>query len=214
MTQKCVESIAFHWMSAFMTSFVVLSLRPWNVINCCICLCCLLVPCKEIKWLRHLSAWATDELIKCLSAPAESKMCRVIKSDASLQPACIRPEKTRSSNPVTGSGRRTGTDYCLANTRTWFLNFNVGPGEEWEQEFGLALCWLSSCFSGGPDWATERRRREARKWARRTHRINKWSVCGTGGLFGSESDCFIATQGVSGSMQQTMGQHDQYWHSP
>lgn len=38
----------------------------------------------------------------------------------------------------------------------------------------------------------------------------KWSGCVTGCLLCSKSDCFIATQGASGSRQQTMGQQDQY----
>lgn len=86
---------------------------------------------------------------------------------------------------------------------------------EWDKEFGLPLCWLGSWFSGGPDWATERvGAEEKRKIKSQNEADREWSGCVTGGLFCSKSDCFIATQGVSGSRQETMGQQDQYWHSP
>lgn len=61
---------------------------------------------------------------------------------------------------------RTGTDYCLANTRTWFPNFYVGSAEA-KRRARTGICWLSSCFSRGQDWATERggaEKEKNKKW--------------------------------------------------
>lgn len=85
------------------------------------------------------------------------------------------------------------------------------PWGEREQEFGLSLS-LSVGSAAVPLEVLigQQRQKEQEKKKIKSESEADRKVR----LLSSKSDCFIATQGVSGSRQQTMGQQNQYWHSP